>query len=81
MRDDFVKAFTEKIDTKLASVANKGVIEMPIKEMQELIAWTRPDQDESEHVWNPVAVANPLGNSPSCISRPPASFLSTEIVD
>lgn len=61
MRDDSVKALTEKIDKKLVGVANKGIIEMPIKEIQELIAWTRPDQDQSEHVWNPVAVAESLG--------------------
>jgi hypothetical protein len=61
MRDDSVKGLTEKIDKKLADVPNKGVIEMPIKEIQELIAWTTPDQTQSELVWNAVAIAESLG--------------------
>jgi hypothetical protein len=60
MRDESVKSLTEKIDKKLVGVADKGVVEMPIKDVQELIGWTSPDQTQSEHVWNPVAVAGSL---------------------
>lgn len=61
MRDESVKALTEKIDKKLADVPNKGVVEMPIKEIQELIGLTRPDQTQSELVWNAVAIGESLG--------------------
>ena len=61
LRDSSVKPFMDKIDKKLAEVANKGVLEMSIEDIKELIAWTKPDQSESELVWNPVAVAESLG--------------------
>ncbi len=60
MRDDTVKTSTEKIDKKLAKIADKHHVEMPIEAMQALIHLTLPDQRESEHVWNPVAVAESL---------------------
>ena len=60
-RDESVKAVTEKIDMKLAGVTSKGYAEMSIEEMQLLISWTKPDQTKAEHVWNPVAVAESLG--------------------
>jgi hypothetical protein len=34
---------------------------LPIREIQELIGWTKPDLSQSEYVWNPVAVAESLG--------------------
>jgi hypothetical protein len=61
MRDESVKALTEKIDKKLADVPNKGVVEMPIKEIQELIGLTKPDQTQAELVWNAVAIGESLG--------------------
>ncbi|MEA2992573.1 MAG: hypothetical protein QOD40_1493 [Alphaproteobacteria bacterium] len=61
MRDDSVAPFTAKIDKKLASVADKGYAEMSVEDMQSLIGWTRPDEAASERVWNPVAVAESLG--------------------
>jgi hypothetical protein len=33
---------------------------MSIEDMQELIRWTMPDQTESEHVWNQVAISESL---------------------
>lgn len=39
IRDESVKALTEKIDKKLEGVGDKGVIELPIKDIQELISW------------------------------------------
>ena len=61
MRDESVKPFTDKIDKKLAAIPNKGYAEMPISALQEIISWTRPDDKESEYVWNSVAVAESLG--------------------
>lgn len=61
MRNESVKAFTDKIDKKLAAIADKGYAEMSIEDIQSLISWTKPDEAESEHVWNPVAVAESLG--------------------
>jgi hypothetical protein len=61
LRDESVRPFTDKIDKKLAAIADKGSIEMSIEEMQTLISWTKPDESHSEHVWNPVAVAESVG--------------------
>jgi hypothetical protein len=60
LRDGTVKTSTDKIDNKLANIVSKGFMEMPIEDMQELIRLTMPDQTQSEHVWNPVAVAESL---------------------
>jgi hypothetical protein len=61
LRDSSVKSSTEKIDKRLAEVVDKGVLEMSIEDIKELIALTKPDQAESELVWNPVAVAESIG--------------------
>ena len=60
MRDETVKASTDKINQKLANIANKGYAEMPIEDMQAIIRLTMPDQTQSEHVWNPIAIAESL---------------------
>lgn len=61
MRDDSVKSSTTKADKKLTSVANKQFGEMPISELQELIALTVPDPKQAEKVWDPLAVAASIG--------------------
>src|SRR5713226_9642570 len=60
LRDKTVKTSTDKIDEILSGVMNKAHVEMPIGEMQALIGLTMPDQTQSEHVWNPTAVAESL---------------------
>jgi hypothetical protein len=60
MRDAAVNVSTAKINKKVASVKDQQYVEMPIEELRELIALTIPDQRESEHVWDPVAVAECL---------------------
>ena len=60
MRDETVKVSTEKTNNILASVKNKAYVEIPIKDMQALIALTMPDQRKSERIWNPIAVAESL---------------------
>ena len=57
MRDDTVKTGREKIDKKVAAIPDKSYVEMPVEDMQALIASTVPDQRQSERVWNPIAVA------------------------
>jgi Z1 domain len=60
LRDDSVSAATLKIDKKLQGIGDKGVGEMSIADIQELIGWTRPDPSQAEHVWNATAVAESL---------------------
>jgi hypothetical protein len=59
-RDAAVVEWTSKIDRKLADVPNKGVKEISIEEIEELVCLTRPDQNASEYVWNSVAVVSSL---------------------
>ena len=61
VRDDTSKATTAKIDKKLAAVEDKSFIELPIADIQALISSTLPDQEFSERVWNPMAVAESVG--------------------
>jgi hypothetical protein len=61
LRDESAKSSTDVIDKKLVGVANKGVIELPIEEVQKLLSLTKPDPAQSEHVWNSVAIAESLG--------------------
>jgi hypothetical protein len=60
MRDDSSKVSTAKIDKKLAAIANKWHREMPIEDLVELIVSTVPDQQQSERVWDPVAVGESI---------------------
>jgi len=60
MRDESVKTSTDKIDKRLASLRDNHHTEVPIAELQSLIALTIPDQRESERVWDAVAVAESL---------------------
>ena len=61
IHDASVMPSTEKIDKNLAAIANKDYEEMSIEEMQSLIALTMPDEAKAQRVWNPVAVAESLG--------------------
>lgn len=60
VRDESVKASTDKIDKKLDSIADKDHVEMPIEDIQRIIRLTLPDQSKSERIWNPVAVSESL---------------------
>ena len=61
VRDASVAHSTTAIDTRVASLKDKVYAELPIKDLKELIGLTLPDQRLSERVWNPVAVAESLG--------------------
>jgi Z1 domain len=60
LRDESVKATTNKIDSMLASVANKDYTQMPIEQMEELVALARPDPAQSERIWNQAAIEGSL---------------------
>ena len=60
MRDETAISSTKKIDSKVASIKNKHYEEMPIEDLRALIELTVPDQSQSEHVWNPLAVAESI---------------------
>jgi hypothetical protein len=47
---------TSKIDKQLEQIANKSYREFAIEDIASLIAATIPDMDESERVWDPMAV-------------------------
>jgi Z1 domain len=60
LRDDSVDRSTAKIDKILTEIKNKTYAEAPIVDMQTLIALMMPDESESEHVWDSVAVSESL---------------------
>jgi hypothetical protein len=60
LRDAVGKAAADKIDKKVGGIKDGDYVEMPIKDVMELIALTAPDPNESEYVWNPVAIAQSI---------------------
>ena len=60
LRDDSVLQNTAKIDKILQSVSDKSFREFSIAELRAIITLTMPDNDESELLWNPMAVAESI---------------------
>lgn len=60
LRDDVGSKNTAKVDKLLATVSNKQFAEFSIADLQQLVRLTVPDLGESEHVWDPLAVAESL---------------------
>jgi hypothetical protein len=60
VRDGQAKIPTEKIDKRLHGCANKNYVEIPIEDVQSLIALTASDERKSERVWDPAAMAESL---------------------
>jgi hypothetical protein len=60
VRDRSAAASTERLDKAVADVRNKNYVELPIEDLQKLVALTTPDQTQSERVWNPIAVAHSI---------------------
>lgn len=60
LRDESTIASTKKIDQMLHAVPDKAYCELPIKDMQALLALTMPDDGASELVWNAEAVFESL---------------------
>ena len=60
MRDASVKTATEKIDKLLDALGDRDYMEVSIADMQGLIGLTMPDQQESERVWDSIAVGESI---------------------
>lgn len=60
LRDETGAKNTGKIDAILSDVGDKDYAEFSIADLQQLIGLTTPDSRYSEHVWNPLAVAESL---------------------
>lgn len=60
-RDPAVKASTAKIDQLLVSSLNKTFVQMPIADLQALIALTVPDDSAAERVWDQLAISESIG--------------------
>lgn len=60
VRSENVKKSTEKIDKLLTGIKDNDGAELAIKDLQDLIRSTMPDEQESEHVWNSVAISESL---------------------
>lgn len=56
MRDGNSETSTSKIDKLLEQIENKSYRELAITDIAALIAATTPNMDESERVWDPIAV-------------------------
>jgi hypothetical protein len=61
MRDESVRASTAKINAKIQNIKDKHFTELPMQEIRTLIELTVPDQSQSERIWNPLAVAESVG--------------------
>lgn len=60
LRDESARSNTERISKKLERVGNKKFVEMPIEEIEALVRLAMPDENQSEHVWNSVAVGGSI---------------------
>jgi hypothetical protein len=60
LRDDASTKNTVKLDKLLADIGDKEFAEFSIEDMQQLVRLTGPDPSQSEHVWDPLAVAEGL---------------------
>jgi hypothetical protein len=60
MRDATSALATKKLDDLLEAVENKEHVQIPLKELRQLVELTMPDQTVSERVWDPMAVAESI---------------------
>ena len=60
LRDESTKTATDKVDKALAQCGDKAYIELPVEELRDLVMLTKPDESQSERVWDPVAVSESL---------------------
>jgi len=61
IRDESVNRSTERIDRRVDAIADKNYLEMPVEDIQSIVALTMPDPAASEHVWDSVAIADSIG--------------------
>jgi hypothetical protein len=57
VRDATVDASTKAIDTKVGKIKDKQFVELPLQELRDLLELTKPDQAQSERIWDALAVA------------------------
>jgi hypothetical protein len=57
LRNETTTTFTAKIDDMLKGLSSKTYQEFSMQDIRKLIELTLPDQNQSEKVWNPIAVA------------------------
>jgi hypothetical protein len=60
MRDATSESATKTLNELLESIGNKEYVQMPLKELRQLVELTLPDQSASERVWDPIAVAESI---------------------
>jgi hypothetical protein len=60
MRDASAASATAKIDKAVDGIANKTHAELTIDDIKSLIKMTKPDEAESEHVWDLIAIAESI---------------------
>lgn len=60
LRDDVGAKHTPKLDKLLSGITDKSHAELSIADIKELIKLTAPDPATTEHVWDPIAVAESL---------------------
>jgi len=60
MRNSSIASFTKQIDDLLAHMGDKSLAEVPISQIRQLIALTKPDESQSEFVWNSTAIDGAL---------------------
>lgn len=60
-RGSEVESSTAAIDDLVRDVPNKTYIDLPLETLKELILLTKPDQTDSERIWDPIAISESLG--------------------
>lgn len=60
IRQSASESATKKLNKLLESVGNKEYVQIPLKELRQLVELTMPDQTASERVWDPIAVAESI---------------------
>lgn len=60
MRDASSVTSTQALDARLGKISNKAYARVELEEIRQIIELTRPDDRESERVWDPAAVAESI---------------------
>ena len=60
VRDPSVARVTERIDKLVAGVPDNQYLQVPIKELADLVLLVKPDEESSERIWNSTAIAESI---------------------
>ena len=69
LRDNDIAKNTVKLDKMLADVGDKEYAEFSIMGLQQLIQLTVPDEEQSQHVWDALAIAESLKQCADILQR------------